>query len=173
MKLIDQYNQTGEESYIDAEDDALLAIGHHMAKARKHLKAVHAAMDALKSEGMYNGVPTESWDSKTKDGEKTYLDMVFRSDGRGFQGPNGVRKLAIGRDADKIAAARGMVERRQRFNELESVATRLESWIRSKHEEILRLERLAYDWPKDHKTYQGTEAAQACADGVPCETAAR
>ena len=100
--------------------DLLMAIMEDLARLESGLLAIKLEQARLEAAGMYPAVPTESWEARNG-GEARYLRMVF---------PMGAlkkgRKLYVGADPARIAAARNKAERRARWETLEWERGRLE-----------------------------------------------
>lgn len=157
--------------FLSEQCDALIAVTEQIGPAMTHLGSLRVAMRELEQQGMYPSVPSESWEAKSKSGEKDYLYMLFktRSDGQGHAGPDGARRIAIGRDAEKIAEARAMAARRLRYEQLYALAARLDGWLRDLQHTIAGLDNWAKSWPRDKEVLGMFELALR-GDGVPTET---
>lgn len=129
-------------------DEHLSTIREQLLKADEHLAAIRQAMAALKAAGMYPAVPLrEGWETR---GDVEYMWYYFSMghNGRDYQGPGGKRKVYVGRDPQKIAAARQMAQNRRRWEELQQTASGLDGWLKSRHRELGRLAVDTRRWPR-------------------------
>jgi hypothetical protein len=124
-------------------------IQREMRAAARHLAAIRAEMANIEAAGMYDGIPTESWQSRN-DSEPRYLYMYFRAcrDGRGYEGPDGKRKKYVGVDPARQAEARRLADNRRRWEHLDDVANRLEKWLNKRRWDLDRIAMFIDDWPR-------------------------
>ncbi|HEX8833970.1 MAG TPA: hypothetical protein VF719_07200 [Abditibacteriaceae bacterium] len=119
-----------------------------LQKATVHLVEIRASMQKLEAAGMYPSVPNESWQKRER-GQTDYLYMTFRKDATGrFLGPQGMRKVYVGADPEKIAQARAMAQRRRDYDQLQADANALERYLAECRSQSQGLRRIAQRWPR-------------------------
>lgn len=79
--------------------------------------------ERLLLEGVYDALPRQSWETR---GGSEYLYLLFGlRPTSGHFGPSNKRKLYVGADPEKVAAARAQIERTRQAIDLEEQAHRL------------------------------------------------
>lgn len=122
-------DQAGPKSPVLREwADKLTGILADLARLEAGLVVIRESMAELEAAGMYPGVPTESWETRTNTthGEARYLRMLFSI---GVL-PNGKRKLYVGADPARQRTAKLKASRRLRWERLEAERVRLERFLR-------------------------------------------
>ena len=114
---------------MNTVEESVKIIMGELRAARAHYRLMLAEMDRLEQAGMYPAIPSENW--QTRNGSGQYLYMVFQRDRKTgqYQGPNGSRKVYVGKDPAKIEQARQMARNRQEWERLEQDARRLRLWV--------------------------------------------
>lgn len=126
----------------------LHAIGHHLAGAQAHLARIQQMMDRIAQEGMYDAVPTESW--QDRGGPGRYLYHYFPQDrtGASYLGPDGKKKLYIGVEPARIKEARRLAHNRRRYNTLNQAAAALQRWLGYRQTDLNNLAAHAPCYPR-------------------------
>jgi hypothetical protein len=127
--------------------EMLRDIGCEIEAAEAHLEAIRAERRRIELEGMYPGVPHESWENRGARGR--YLYMIFRRGSNGsFAGPNGTRRLYVGADPVQIENARRLAANRIAFEEHLKDEHQLSAYIDRCRREMAALHQTASRWPR-------------------------
>lgn len=115
--------------------------------ARAHRAAIRQMIDRVAQEGMYDAVPTESWQDRGGDGR--YLYHYFRWDSRRerYLGPEGKKKVYVGSDPERIADARRLATNRRTHDRLVAAEQKLANWLVWRERELANLAREAGRYP--------------------------
>lgn len=104
-------------------------IEGNLARANDLANRIEQAQAEIERNGMYPAVASEQYQQRPN-GQADYLYMVFRTNGEGdYEGPGGKRKLYIGADPEKQAAARRLNVNRMRFDKLTRRRQDVSYWI--------------------------------------------
>lgn len=116
----------------------LEAINAGLAGALAHRADLAQVLATLEAAGMYPASPSEQWQDRNGSGQ--YLYMLFRlgPDGQ-YQGPDGKRKVYIGKDPERIAEARRLAENRRRWEVVNRAARDLDGWLYLRGSELQSL----------------------------------
>lgn len=141
-------------------------IQTHLDAAQMHLIAIRAEMQRLEADGMYDSVPTESW--QTRNGvDNQYLYHLFGMDrDGGYTGPDGKRKVYVGCRPERIAQARALANNRRRYDELARAARDLALWLDFRQTDLKQLANACRRWTR---TELGPPATSAIAGSGPKE----
>ena len=91
-------------------------------------------------------MPSEQWQDRNGSGQYLYLLFRLGPDGQ-YQGPDGKRKVYIGKDPDKIAEARRLAENRRRWERVNRAAKDLDNWLYLRGSELQTLAGKCGRWP--------------------------
>lgn len=119
-----------------------------MIAAQSHLKRLRQTMARLQQEGMYDAVPTESWQDRGGDGRYLYHYFPVARHGPGYLGPDGKKKHYVGSDPARIAEARRLADNRRRYEDLAAAADRLDQWLFWRRQDLRTLAGHAVAWPR-------------------------
>jgi hypothetical protein len=103
--------------------DLTVSIRTCFEKYRHRLVEIEAETTNLTAAGVFDAIPSESWESRNG-GENCYLRLVFPTE-RGRR-----RRLYVGVDPRKIEAARAKIERTKRLIELDTERQRITRYTR-------------------------------------------
>lgn len=106
--------------------DLLMGLMEDLARLECGLVDMKIEALRLEAVGMWPAVPSESWEARNG-GDAVYLRLVFPV----RKGPGGQRKVYVGRDPAKVAAARRKTANRLRWEELDRAIAKLEMLLRS------------------------------------------
>jgi hypothetical protein len=129
-------------------DTQLKMIYDGMIAAQNHLKRLRQTMARLQQEGMYDAVPTESWQDRGGAGQYLYHYFPMDRLGSGYLGPDGKKKHYVGSDPARIAEARRLADNRRRYEDLAAAADRLEQWLTWRRQDLATLTGHAIAWPR-------------------------
>lgn len=117
----------------------LQSIGDNLAAAEAHMERIRQMMDRIQQEGMYDAVPTESW--QDRGGRGVYLYHYFPQNPRGIDhlGPDGKKKVYVGVDKARIAEARRLANNTRRYQSLARSASTLARWLGHRHDDLNNL----------------------------------
>lgn len=133
----------------------IAAIEANLEQAKARLTDIETAMEFLHNQGMYPCAATEQWQTRPN-GQSEYLYMIFSSDGNGgYQGPDGKRKIYVGADPERIAAAKRMNINRREYNLLARYKQSLIWWIQGHRRSLDSLIRKIGDLHADTITPPG------------------
>ncbi len=126
-----------------SEPHALALCLQRIARAAQRIPALARQLNIIATEiqqlqaaGMYDQVPTESWETRNG-GQTRYLRLVFPTDGAGRT------KIYIGNDPLKIEEARAMIDRRKTYDRWAAEQRRIAARVASAAAMLTRvLERL-------------------------------
>ena len=127
-------------------DPDLKTIKTNFRQAQAHLHDLRRQIALLEERGIYDAIPTESWQDRGGKGRYLYLYFPQRRDGDGYLGPGRRRKLYIGASPARIAAARRRVQRTRDHRQLNREAERLHTWLRRRAAELNILARQLAAW---------------------------
>jgi hypothetical protein len=85
-------------------------------------------MRELEEDGMYDAVPTESWETR-RGGDYEYLYMIFPKIDGLYTGPGYRRKLYVGCKDERIDEARRLKRNRAEYETLAETLDELEKWL--------------------------------------------
>lgn len=109
--------------------DILDLINDNLELATTLRSRIDLELANIEASGMYPAVANEQWQQRPN-GQADYLYMVFRANGDGSHaGPEGKRKLYIGADPEKQAAARRLNVNRMLFDKLTRRRQDVSYWI--------------------------------------------
>jgi hypothetical protein len=133
------------ERYRKEIIESLETIRTEINMAETLLTLIGRRMKQLKDEGMYDAVPTESWERRGESGE--YMYMIFPKVGGLYTGPGYRRKLYIGCKEDRIAEARRLKRNREEYEDLDETRADLEKWQRMMRLRIAGVAMMAEERP--------------------------
>lgn len=126
--------------------DLVEAINDRLAEALAHRVELGQALAQLEAAGMWPAVPSEQWQDRNSAGQYFYLLFRLGPD-RAYQGPDGKRKVDIGRDPGKIAEARRLAENRRRWEVANRAARDLDGWLAENRRQLVALAGRCERWP--------------------------
>jgi hypothetical protein len=127
---------------------ALDQIRERIARARRHYRAIVAAMQAIEDAGMWPAVPGESWETRRQNPDWQYLRLRWHQDADGrWDGPHGRRTTYIGSDPDRVALAQAWIRNRRRWERLERERHRLWTWLNLQAAELRQIAARADSYP--------------------------
>lgn len=147
-------------------DWKLQAVELELDRARAHLVELERAMDAADRAGMYPAVPVrEAWEPRENGRE--YMYHYFARGQAGYRGPDGKRKVYVGSDPDRIAAARRLAGNREAWERLADAHRRLKRWLAGVERDLENLTAAAARWPRTDLAELGLTPPPAVAPESP------
>lgn len=124
-------------------------INANLEQANQLAARIEQYVAEIEADGMYPAVASEQWQQRPN-GQADYLYMVFRTNANGdYEGPGGKRKIYVGADPKKQAAARRMNVNRMSFDKLNRRRRDVDNWIKGNrrllNDLVKRLNDLAED----------------------------
>ncbi len=127
-------------------------IANEIEAAECLMSEIDNAQQKLSEAGMYEAIPRVEWQSRN-DKNANYMYLVFIQDKYGNY-PNGKRKIYIGANYKKQAQAAKMIDRRQRWERLDTKANELSRWISRKEADLQRIKEQLQALHNDRQSWQ-------------------
>ena len=121
-----------EPHALDLCQQRIARAAQRIPALARQLEIIAAEIQQLQAAGMYDQVPTESWETRNG-GQTRYLRLVFPTDGTGR------KKSYVGNDPLKIEEARAMVDRRKTYDRLAAEQRRITARIGSATAQLFRV----------------------------------
>lgn len=148
-------------------EDHFATIREELQRAGAHLSIMQEELERLERVGMFDAIPTESWQARNG-GDKKYLYLLFPQEHDGtFRSPTGKKKVYVGCKTQKIADARVQVARRRRYDDLHAIASRLADWIAWREQDVATLAQRCGFWTRADSALLGPDPSARLQDFYP------
>lgn len=139
---------------------AVVRMESDFAAATAHLSSLRKSLEEIKRRPMWPAVPTEVWFGRYGRNTK-YLELLFHKNNDGtYQGPDGIRRVYIGIDPERIADARKRTETRKLYEQLVTDIENLEKYLEDRKQEIVMFSMSTQNWPRGRVKALWTDTGQ-------------